>query len=118
MHTKNATGPPAVRNPYPLDIHHSGTLWVFDIQYFLQSLTSGFRLPSVPPCGTGCPWRLIDLDRGQVMLKYLASGWCRMMADVDCSGSSWNSSESSTPIRSGSKSAKSLAWSSRFGHAG
>ena len=34
-------------------------------------------------------------------LKYLASGWCTTSASVDCSGTSWNSSDSSTPIRSG-----------------
>ncbi len=36
-----------------------------------------------------------------VALKYFASGWCTISAEVDCSGCSWNSSDSSTPIRSG-----------------
>jgi hypothetical protein len=34
-----------------------------------------------------------------VALKYFASGWCTISAEVDCSGCSWNSSESSTPMR-------------------
>ncbi len=33
--------------------------------------------------------------------KYLASGCGTMIAEVDCSGTSWNSSDSATPIRSG-----------------
>src|SRR5437899_485479 len=37
------------------------------------------------------------------------------MASVDCSGCSWNSSLSCTPIRSGSRSSAILARSSRFG---
>ena len=37
----------------------------------------------------------------QLALKYLASGWWTTIADVDCSGCSWNSSDSSTPIRLG-----------------
>ena len=44
----------------------------------------------------------------QMMLKYFASGWWATMAEVDCSGSSWNSSVSSTPIRSGSSSVEEL----------
>ncbi len=51
-------------------------------------------------------------------LKYFASGWWTMIADVDCSGCSWNSSESSTPIRPGARSSTSLVWSSKSGHAG
>jgi hypothetical protein len=51
-------------------------------------------------------------------LKYLASGWWTMIAEVDCSGWSWNSSDSSTPIRSGRSSSNSLVCSSRSGQAG
>ena len=40
----------------------------------------------------------------QRALKYLASGWWTTMASVDCSGCSWNSSVSLTPIRSGGSS--------------
>ena len=54
----------------------------------------------------------------QRALKYLASGWWTMMAEVDCSGWSWNSSESSTPMRSGRRSSNSLVCSSRSGQAG
>jgi len=32
--------------------------------------------------------------------KYLASGWGTMMAEVDCSGTRWNSSVIATPMRS------------------
>ena len=35
------------------------------------------------------------------VLKYLASGWYSTNASVDCSGCSWSSSDSSTPILSG-----------------
>ena len=55
---------------------------------------------------------------GNQVLKYLASGWCVMMASVDCSGASWNSSDSVTPIRPGSSSRITLALSSRSGQAG
>jgi len=51
-------------------------------------------------------------------LKYRAWGWCTTIALVDCSGSSWNSSVSSTPILSGLRSVNSFVWSSRFGQAG
>jgi len=37
-------------------------------------------------------------------LKYLASGWCTMIADVDCSGSICQFSVNSHPIREGSSS--------------
>jgi DNA-binding GntR family transcriptional regulator len=50
-------------------------------------------------------------------LKYEASGWWTTMASVDCSGSSWNSSDSTTPIRSGSRIAAIWARSSRSGQA-
>jgi hypothetical protein len=51
-------------------------------------------------------------------LKYFASGWCTMIADVDCSGCSWNSSLRLTPIRSGRSSSTSPVWYSTSGHAG
>src|SRR5699024_6563463 len=51
------------------------------------------------------------------VLKYLASGWWATIASVDCSGWSWNSSDSLTPIRSASSRSTILARSSRFGHA-
>ena len=51
------------------------------------------------------------------VLKYFASGWCTTIASVDCSGCSWNSSDSSTPIRSGRSSCTIFARSSRFGQA-
>ena len=50
--------------------------------------------------------------------KYFASGWGTMIADVLCSGSSWNSSVSFTPMRWSSSRSSSLAWSSRSGQAG
>jgi hypothetical protein len=50
--------------------------------------------------------------------KYFASGWCAMIADVDCSGVSWNSSDSSTPMRPHSSRSCTLLWSSTSGHAG
>ncbi len=53
-----------------------------------------------------------------VALKYLASGWWTMIALVDCSGCSWNSSDSSTPMRSGSSRSMSLTCCSRSGQAG
>ena len=51
-------------------------------------------------------------------LKYFASGWCRTMASVDCSGCSCISSDSSTPIRDGSSRRTILARSARSGQAG
>jgi hypothetical protein len=60
--------------------------------------------------------------RGRVpdhrMLKYFAEGWWTVIALVDCSGVSMNSSVNSTPISAGESSSKSFAWSSRFGQAG
>ncbi len=50
-------------------------------------------------------------------LKYLASGWWITIASVDCSGCSWNSSESTTPIRSGFSRSAILARSSSSGQA-
>jgi hypothetical protein len=50
-------------------------------------------------------------------LKYFAAGWWQTTADVLCSGSSWNSSLSVTPIRDASSSSSSFVWSSRFGQA-
>ena len=55
---------------------------------------------------------------GAQTTKYLASGWGTMIAEVLCSGSSWNSSVSFTPMRCSSSRSSSLAWSSRSGHAG
>src|SRR6185437_4780926 len=52
------------------------------------------------------------------VLKYFASGWCTISASVDCSGASWNSSDSVTPIRSASSNRITLALSSRSGQAG
>ena len=54
----------------------------------------------------------------QLALKYLACGWCTTIASVDCSGCSCNSSESSTPMRSGFSRVTSFLRSSMFGHAG
>ena len=53
-----------------------------------------------------------------VALKYLASGWCTISAEVDCSGCSWNSSDSSTPMRDGSSRSTSTACISTSGQAG
>lgn len=53
----------------------------------------------------------------QRALKYFASGWWMTIASVDCSGWSWNSSDSFTPIRSGSRSSAIFARSSRSGQA-
>jgi hypothetical protein len=50
--------------------------------------------------------------------KYLACGWWTTMAEVDCSGSSWSSSERVMPISSAPNSANSCFWSARLGHAG
>ncbi len=50
--------------------------------------------------------------------KYLAWGWWQMMAVVDCSGWSWNPSETSTPMRSAPSSSTTLALSSSSGQAG
>src|SRR6267142_7141952 len=62
-----------------------------------------------PPYGAESLWLSVwcsyQLDFGlrpQSTEKYFASGWWTMIAEVDCSGSSWNSSVSSTPIRAGS----------------
>ena len=51
------------------------------------------------------------------VLKYFASGWCTTIASVDCSGCSWNSSDSSTLMRSGCSRPTIFARSSRFGQA-
>ena len=50
--------------------------------------------------------------------KYLASGWGTTIAEVDCSGTRWNSSVIATPMRSISSSSATFTWSSRSGHAG
>jgi hypothetical protein len=47
--------------------------------------------------------------------KYFAWGWVTTMAEVDCSGSSWSSSVSETPISSALSSANSGRWSARLG---
>ena len=59
-----------------------------------------------------------DGARAHVALKYFASGWWTIRADVDCSGCSWNSSDSSTPIRDGSRRSTSTACISTSGQAG
>ena len=46
------------------------------------------------------------------------SAGCTTMAEVDCSGQSWNSSDSVMPMRSAPSSASRSSWSARFGHAG
>jgi hypothetical protein len=51
-------------------------------------------------------------------LKYFAAGWWQMIAEVLCSGTSWNSSLSATPMREASSSGSSRDWSSIFGQAG
>lgn len=51
-------------------------------------------------------------------LKYFAAGWWQMIAEVLCSGTSWNSSLSATPMREASSSGNSRDWSSMFGQAG
>src|SRR6266496_3262090 len=43
--------------------------------------------------------------------KYLAWGWWTTMAEVDCSGSSWSSSVSATPISSARSSSNKRRWS-------
>jgi len=50
--------------------------------------------------------------------KYFACGWWTTIAEVDCSGSSWSSSERVMPISSAPSSAKSCRWSARLGQAG
>src|SRR5215207_1083163 len=61
--------------------------------------------------------RLVRFAIAQAM-KYFASGWGTMIADVLCSGTRWYSSVSVTPMRSMSSSSATLVWSSRSGHAG
>jgi len=60
LHTKGATGPPPVCNPYPFDIHHS----VFDIQYFLQT----------PTLAVLAPWRLSNAGSGSGDVEVLGLG--------------------------------------------
>ena len=60
----------------------------------------------------------VDRDVSAQTTKYFASGWGTMIAEVLCSGSSWNSSVSFMPIRCSSRSSSSLAWSSKSGQAG
>ena len=50
--------------------------------------------------------------------KYFAWGWWTTMAEVDCSGSSWSSSERVMPISSARSKARSCCWSARLGQAG
>ena len=50
--------------------------------------------------------------------KYFAWGWWTTMAEVDCSGSSWSSSERVRPISSARSNASSCCWSARLGQAG
>ena len=50
--------------------------------------------------------------------KYFAWGWWTTIAEVDCSGSSWSSSERVMPISSALSNARSCFWSARFGQAG
>jgi hypothetical protein len=50
--------------------------------------------------------------------KYFAWGWWTTMAEVDCSGSSWSSSERVMPIWSARSNASSCCWSARLGQAG
>ncbi len=51
-------------------------------------------------------------------MKYFASGWGTMIADVLCSGSSWYSSLSRIPTLDSERSSSSLTCSSRSGQAG
>ena len=50
--------------------------------------------------------------------KYLASGWCTIIAFVVCSGTICHSSVKVTPILSGFNNSNMYLLSSRFGHAG
>ena len=50
--------------------------------------------------------------------KYFACGLSTTIALVDCSGCSWNSSDSDTPIRCAPSNARIGAWSSSLGQAG
>src|SRR5438093_1153851 len=52
------------------------------------------------------------------MTKYLASGWWKTSAEVDCSGTNCHSSVNSMPTRSGRRRRNSCSWSSRRGQAG
>ena len=47
--------------------------------------------------------------------KYVACGWWTTMAEVDCSGSSWSSSERVMPISFARNNARSCRWSARLG---
>ena len=49
--------------------------------------------------------------------KYFASGWWKTNASVDCSGCSCSSSDSTTPMRSGSSRSTTTLRDSRSGHA-
>src|SRR5687767_654269 len=59
-----------------------------------------------------------DGCKPHLALKYDASGWWTTMASVACSGCSWNSSDSSTPMRAASSRSTIFALSSSSGHAG
>ena len=50
--------------------------------------------------------------------KYFAWGWWTTMAEVDCSGSSWSSSDRVMPISPARSKARSCCWSARLGQAG
>ena len=58
----------------------------------------GWRRRPVQPCRKGLGPR--SPSAPPYAMKYLASGWGTMIAEVLCSGSSWNSSVSATPMRS------------------
>src|SRR5262245_8644429 len=72
--------------------------------------------PVVP--GQDGPAEEAGVGHRRQTMKYLASGWWTTMADVDCSGWSWNSSDTVTPMRPISSSSATFTWSSRSGQAG
>ena len=74
-------------------------------------------VPALPADDAICQTRPSAVGAPYRALTSFASGWWMTMASVDCSGWSWNSSESSTPIRPGSRRSAILARSSRLGQA-
>src|SRR5436190_436924 len=85
-------------------------------QEFDALIGASWQPSSPPPSAPALGNRVTN--RGHLALKYAASGWWTMIASVDCSGSSWNSSDSATPIRPASSSLTTWARSSRSGQAG
>ena len=92
----------------------SASLSDSDTKLLQQTTVPQRPAPAAAPAATS----VTTPTRRDQAMKYLASGWGTMIAEVLCSGSSWNSSVSFTPMRWSSSRSSSFAWSSRSGHAG